>query len=269
MKIILSRKGFDGGYGGQPSAILPDGTLLSFPIPIPGELIKYDELFYKDKSYLEIIRELRPTSEKIQLNTTAHLDPDLRKNIYNQRSENWKPAFGQCDAAQGALRNNQVSVNDIFLFFGWFKQTEIINGKLKYKYKSPDLHLIYGYLQIGEINKYEDIVPEYLMHHPHSAEKYKKIKSNCIYIARDELSFNENLNGADILKYNPALVLTKKGETKSKWKLPAFFQNLKITYHNETCFKENYFQSRAKGQEFIIETNEDLLKWTKNIIENN
>ncbi len=33
MKIILSRKGFDGTYGGYPSPIFPDGRMLSMPIP--------------------------------------------------------------------------------------------------------------------------------------------------------------------------------------------------------------------------------------------
>lgn len=33
MKVILSRKGMDSEAGGIPSPILPDGTLLSLPIP--------------------------------------------------------------------------------------------------------------------------------------------------------------------------------------------------------------------------------------------
>lgn len=33
VKFILSRKGFDSGSGGRPSPILPDGTMLSRPIP--------------------------------------------------------------------------------------------------------------------------------------------------------------------------------------------------------------------------------------------
>ncbi|MGC9778582.1 MAG: hypothetical protein HZR80_05015 [Candidatus Heimdallarchaeota archaeon] len=33
LKAILSRKGFDSSFGGCPSPILPDGTLLSLPIP--------------------------------------------------------------------------------------------------------------------------------------------------------------------------------------------------------------------------------------------
>ncbi len=33
MKVILSRKGMDSTSGGIASPILPDGTLLSLPIP--------------------------------------------------------------------------------------------------------------------------------------------------------------------------------------------------------------------------------------------
>ena len=36
MKVIISRKGFDSGYGGMPSPILPDGTMISMPIPSPA-----------------------------------------------------------------------------------------------------------------------------------------------------------------------------------------------------------------------------------------
>jgi hypothetical protein len=47
MKVILSRKGFDSGYGGYPSPVLPDGTILSLPIPIAGSGIRDSELTYK------------------------------------------------------------------------------------------------------------------------------------------------------------------------------------------------------------------------------
>jgi hypothetical protein len=39
MKVILSRKGFDSGYGGIPSPVLPDGTMLSLPIPSKGDKV--------------------------------------------------------------------------------------------------------------------------------------------------------------------------------------------------------------------------------------
>ena len=49
MKIILSRKGFDSQYGKIKSPILPDGTLLSLPIPQENDTKTFDELYYNDK----------------------------------------------------------------------------------------------------------------------------------------------------------------------------------------------------------------------------
>ena len=46
MKVILSRKGFDSSNGGCPSPILPDGTLLSLPIPT-DDRDKYEDLSWK------------------------------------------------------------------------------------------------------------------------------------------------------------------------------------------------------------------------------
>ncbi len=37
MKVVLSRKGFDSANGGIPSPIMPDGTMLSLPIPLKDE----------------------------------------------------------------------------------------------------------------------------------------------------------------------------------------------------------------------------------------
>ncbi len=76
MKLILSRKGFDSGYGGMPSSILPDGTLLSMPIPTDDK-VEYKELEYKGQSYLNILKQLKPNFDKI----TCHLDPDIKKDV--------------------------------------------------------------------------------------------------------------------------------------------------------------------------------------------
>lgn len=48
MKIILSRKGFDSENGGYPSPILPNGTLLSIPIPSAYNNNNYMQLKYED-----------------------------------------------------------------------------------------------------------------------------------------------------------------------------------------------------------------------------
>ena len=79
----------------------------------------------------------------------CHLDPDLRKDV-RDRLPGWKPAFGQSGIALAHLNNMGVSEGDLFLFFGWFKETEMNQGKLIYRRKAKDLHVIYGYMQIGE-----------------------------------------------------------------------------------------------------------------------
>ena len=54
MKVILSRKGFDSSNGGVPSPIMPDGTLLSMPIPTEDNA-HYGELYWDGASYEEIL----------------------------------------------------------------------------------------------------------------------------------------------------------------------------------------------------------------------
>lgn len=46
----------------------------------------------------------------------------------------------------GYLENQGVTVGDLFLFFGWFRQAEIVNERYRFVRKAPDLHVIYGWL---------------------------------------------------------------------------------------------------------------------------
>lgn len=303
MKIILSRKGFDSQYGKIKSPILEDGTLLSLPIPQENDTKTFDELYYNDKaSYIEIIKELKPNwqypvnkkSRTIPTKDkqTVHLDPDLRKETLKDRLDDWKAIFGQSAAAQGHLSNQGVDLGDIFLFFGTFGETKYENGKLVYNTKSdyPDgAHVIFGYLQIGEIiklnNPYDydalqnDPLRNYAKNHPHAYKEYRdqnnmaRIK-NCMYVASEKLtSLGLDLPGAGPLDYNKKRVLSKKGLNKSQWDYPfTEFRNLKISYHSEKAFQEGYFQSAAKGQEFVIDSKGDdalqqkIEKWVYDII---
>ena len=123
MKIIISRKGFDLSNGGIPSPILPDGTLLSFPIPGKFDNLSFDDLNYNGVSFSTILRQLRGKEDKTN-HYNCHLDPDIREGLRNVPVSDWKPAFGQINSSQGLLRNQNVTVGDLFLFFGWFRQTE-------------------------------------------------------------------------------------------------------------------------------------------------
>ena len=166
MKVILSRKGFDSQYGKMPSPILPDGTLLSLPIPSKIDLeTKFTDICHEGQSYYDIIRTLNPHTA-IKEKYGCHLDPDIRAAA-RLREAGWKPVFGQENTALKHLQNQGVGIGDLFLFFGWFKQTEYVNGQLVYKKGAPDLHVIYGYFQVGDMITSPVDVPAWLHDHPH------------------------------------------------------------------------------------------------------
>ena len=222
MKIIFSRKGFDAACGGQPSPVLPDGTLLSLPIPRDNDIVNFGDLFYNGRSYFDIIQELKPNT-KISPQQICHLDPDIRKNIRSPHPKDRISIFGQCDAALTLLKKHEVKADDLFLFFGWFKETEYDgNGRLKYRSNSPDMHIIYGYLQIGEVYDCSNTCPDFIKHHAHLNGSFINLKNNCVYTAAKAFSLNEELSGSGCFKYNPALVLTAEGMSRSKWKPHSF-----------------------------------------------
>jgi hypothetical protein len=273
MKIILSRKGFDSGYGGYPSPILPNGKMVSLPIPSKDSL-RYSDLRINELTYYDLMKDLKP---KIKLDnsnwrdldkeTECHLDPDICKNIIN-REPGWKPCFGQIDAAQSHLENQKIGENDLFLFFGWFRKTKNSNGKFKFDPQERDLHAIFSYFQIGEIKRMDHRfeVPKWMAYHPHANENRRNNILNTIYIARPSLCWDKSLPGAGRFEFNKGLVLTKEGFSRSKWCLPDFFKEAEISYHNKDSWKKEYFQSAAKGQEFVIKDNKKIEMWAKELI---
>ena len=57
-----------------------------------------------------------------------------------------------------------------------------------------DLQHFFGYLQIGEIKKVDQgfDIPKWMVYHPHTNDKRRNNKTNTIYIARDNLSWNSH-----------------------------------------------------------------------------
>ena len=273
MKIILSRKGFDSGFGGIPSPILPNGEMLSFPIPdIYSDLNYCDINISEDQNCEDLISELGKDEIKLEgigkysiKKIGCHLDPDIRYKTL-KRDPNWKGLFGQSGAAQSHLRNQNILAGNILLFFGWFAETSYENGKLSFNNKTG-FHAIYGYLQIAEIiNLQTQKIPDWMSYHPHYKTRHKTLLNDTIYVASEVLSFNNNLKGYGTFKYNPKLKLTKEGYSRSRWNLPEFFKHTSISYHNENSWKTDYFQSARKGQEFVIKATDEILEWTKTII---
>jgi hypothetical protein len=273
MKIILSRKGFDSSYGGCASPIFEDGSLVSLPIPLESAPIRYSDVRFNSGNCGNLVRDL--TKGKLTSETRTHLDPDLRKESLSRRT-GWLPAFGQSAAAQSHLASNSVGEGDLFLFFGWFKRVEEIAGHWRFVPNAPDLHVVFGWLQVGDVLSIgSDIGPAkkrypWLKDHPH-LYKEEANKSNTIYVAKKQLAFDfmpefTSMPGGGVFeKVAPPRVLTKPGQHKrSYWQLPRWMlpQPGKpiLTYHINT--KQNRWfpvddhivelQSVAKGQEFVL-----------------
>ena len=275
MKIILSRKGFDSQYGGYPSPII-NGRLLSLPIP-SDDNVRYSELMIDSNlTYYNVMKELSPKikarndkgiweRKPLKENTTCHLDPDIYRNII-KRPKNWRPLFGQVNAAQGHLKKQKIKEGDVFLFFGWFKKTKYSKGKMIFDPNEPrsGKHIIFGYFQVGEIFTNRD-VPNWMKYHPHAQKPLVERKSNTIYIARKKLSWDDTIDGSGTFNYSQELVLTKEGYSRSRWNLDAI-KNVEISYHTKESWKYDYFQSAAKGQEFAIKDNSKVEKWVKKLI---
>jgi hypothetical protein len=279
MKVIFSRKGFDSSYGGAPSPILPDGTLFSLPIPSPDSPITYDELGIGSRSVGALVEDL--TNGRIQGGDGAHLDPDLRKPIY-PRLPGWRPLFGQDGTAQAHLANAGVGVGDLFLFFGWFRQTEETEAGYRFVQGAPDLHVVFGWLQVDRIVRVEKPGPEipaWAEYHPHFHRDSEG--RNTVYVARESLclpAMPGGLAGAGVFdRYRDALCLTAPGHTRTGWRLPRWFfpddGKPPLTYHgsgDRWTVAEEYtlLRSAPRGQEFVLDVNHypEAAAWVYDVI---
>lgn len=269
MKIILSRKGFDSANGGILSPIMPDGTMISFPIPCEKDEDTYNDLFYGGSPYLSILTDLGYNGETEH----CHVDPDLDPERRNKNIDGWFPAFGQMNSSSVYLTNNDVSVGDIFLFFGNFHCVEKRDGHYKYVrksgdfYKDRDLQIIWGYLQIGEIlvgaQKQREVY-----WHPHSLERRVTDKTNIIFKAARQLSLDCKLPGAGLLAYDKKRVLTEYGQNKATWKKNSVYDIENICSKRKNNAKDPEMGIYYSGiwQELVLKATDNCTAWAKNII---
>lgn len=278
MKIILSRKGFDSANGGFPSPILPNGKLISFPIPSNDNMYYSDLSLEKYGTYYDIMMDLKgkikfgKSWNDLTKESKCHLDPDIY-SVVKPRYNGWKPVFGQIDGAQTHLENEGVNENEgsIFLFFGTFRQTEFKDNRFRFVRTEREKHIIFGYLQIGEIKKVNEVVklPKWLENHPHTSDRRRAAKNNTVYIASNLLSWNPKLSGSGTFYYRDGLALTKEGCSITKWKLDEIFKHVKISCHSVKNWKEEgYFDSNDIGQEFVVHADKKVERWVKDLIDN-
>lgn len=267
MKIILSRKGFDSSNGGCASPIMPDGTLLSMPIP-SSDTDSYSDLHWTGATYSDILSELCP--KKIFVN--CHVDPDIRVNNRVKSIENWSPAFGQIGAAQGLLANAGVECGDIFLFFGWFRHVEKTDKGYRFVkrsgsdfYAHADMQVIYGYLQVGEILTEPERISKYNWH-PHSSRRRLDNANNALYIPTEKLSIQPTLSGCGTLDFRKDRVLTMEGKGRATWNEHKFLMPEHVYGNKKNSAKGRGLYYSGIWQELVLFESEGLLEWVKGLL---
>ena len=263
MKIVLSRKAFDSGSGGVPNPILPDGRLVPLPIPSVGDPQMFEHVTINGVSLGPLVEDL--TERRIDRSDRCHVDPDLDAWA-SPRPPGWRPAFGQASAAQGHLSAHGVGCGDLFLFFGWFRAVEQSSGRWRYVRGAAHLHVIFGWLRIGDILDLatgtvtdEQITP--FADHPHIQRRDRPL--NTLYLAADNLAVDglDRSGGGLFHTLADERILTDTRQSKrSLWRLPAFCHpdlGATLSYHDapgrwkaggDRC----RLLSAARGQEFVL-----------------
>ncbi len=270
MKLILSRKGFDAGYGGVPSPIFPDRSILSFPIPAKKERISFADMTFGALSVGDLVEQL--SGGKILGTDTAHLDPDLNRDLI-KRGPSWVPAFGQANNAQSHLANQKVGKGDLFLFYGWFREVGQKEGKWRYKRGARDLHVIFGWLRINEVVEVGSDPDSAIQNHP-GLEGHPHCygsefsTNNTVYIGSDAGTFET---------VSERHILTDPNETRSIWRLPrAFYPDEKtpMTFHKDhrrwIIEDDEHVRLKTvpKGQEFVLNLDEypEVHEWVAGVL---
>ena len=279
VKLVLSRKAFDSGAGKVANPILDDGSMIPMPIPDKQSPIRYQDITVAGHNLGTVAAAL--TRGRTRADHFAHLDPDLIESAH-PREPGWRPIFGQVGSAQSVLAREGVDRGDLFLFFGWFRRVTDAGGQLRFVPGAPDLHVIWGWMQIDEVVPVVGNVehPDWAKYHPHIAGS--RGPGNTLYVARDKLTLNGvdlDLPGAGVFShFDDRLQLTKPGSSRSLWRLPSWFapdgSRPPLGYHSDLGrwrTDENHvdLQSAARGQEFVLDTQSypEAFEWIHGLLQ--
>ncbi len=255
MKLVFSRKGFDSSAGGFPSPVI-NGKPISLPIPYSNSKVSYNHL-----NLGKIVKDL--TGRKLVEKDLCHNDPDLEMG-----------AFGQASSAQSHLENQNVGSGDLFLFFGWFREAEIVGCNYRYKSDAIDHHRIFGWMFIDqkfsigtETDEFRRKCKKYA-NHPHAIGKWAP--NNTVYLAPKNFSlFGEHtIRGFGKFLVSKRTMLTSdSAPSKRFWSVPDWLNPTKggciPTYHDEKSYINGLLKTAGRGQEFVCHPhqNNKFKKW--------
>ena len=227
----------------------------------------YGDLSFDGESVANVLVQL--SDGRLGAQDRVHNDPDLDAGAM-PRLRGWKPILGQVGSAQTHLERNGVCPGDLFLFFGWFREIEKFNDCWQFCCSAPDIHVIFGWLQIERIAHPNAELAEELpwaSYHPHFHGNWST--NNALYIATDRLILGgkklATVGGGTYRDFKSARQLTAPGRTRSWWELPDVFfpdgDKTPLSYHSNMnrWHIENgrvLLKSAARGQEFVLDMKE-------------
>ena len=266
MKIIFSRKGVDSAAGRCASALV-NGRPVSLPIPTSmPTATRYGDLAAPISAIACDLSRGRLASYQ-----PCHLDPDIdREALEVARPLGWRGALGQVSAALSHLRNAGVGRDDVFLFWGLFRACK--RGPTGWRYAGPRRHVIFGWLQVGDIL---DLGPDgshaltrypWLERHPHVRPGWKE--SNAIFLANEVLTIGDGtIPGFGVFE-RPITLTTEEAATPSTWAVPPWLDPTRggagMTYNPPNRWLGNgRVTVAARGQEFVADVGDrvDAREW--------
>ncbi len=286
MKLILSRKGFDTKFGGGPSPLIDGQRIVSLPIEYGGRETRrrFSDINLDGMNLGDLVEQLY---SKRKRDDFCHLDPDLRKDALAHRAtiDQWRPLFGQGNAAASHLLSQRVGPGDLFLFFGLFRAT---NGWNFFVPNAPEFHFIYGWFQVDEVvydpiswaNREENT---WAQDHPHTYGDWSG-KKNILFTARKHLIIDgvtHPIPGAGLFDtYNERLRLSDpNSDLKSHWRLPIALYpesgtGKSITYLKNATWEVEPSQEYVRmnpgrttlWQEAVVSGNQHAVDWATELI---
>jgi len=235
--------------------------MISLPIPLKEAPATYGSIQRDGINFGALTSDL--TKGRIPPSFRAHLDPDLDSDAV-PRPAGWRPLFGQVDASLSHLSKEGVGAGDLFLFFGWFRPAECVNGRWRYVPGSASVHALWGWLSIGEthdVSAAPDSLKKWAAGHPHLSGMTNR--QNRLFVAADDLRVGrKRFDAAGLFTHADHRVLTQAGANRSTWRLPNWMHPdercAELSYHRDaarwarTDGKHCRLQAVSKGQEFVL-----------------